>query len=104
MQGADVTFEGRGEAEEIDSWLIGPFHRFSLLAPWAQVAGFGSFGQYPRSAAALALRGAMPDSEEATVIRFPPDGSSVLTGTMYLSEWPDPLAPCPAINFRLACR
>jgi hypothetical protein len=43
MQAADVTFEGKGEADEIDSLLSGPFHRFSLLAPWAQIAGFGGF-------------------------------------------------------------
>ncbi|HJU12314.1 MAG TPA: hypothetical protein VJ728_15630, partial [Candidatus Binataceae bacterium] len=57
IQGADVAWEGRNESSDIDSLIAAPFHRLSLLAPWAQIGGYGSFGEYPRRAAALALRG-----------------------------------------------
>ena len=59
MQSADVAWNGKDGAADIDALLLGPFHLFSLLAPWAQVAGFGGFGEPPRRATALALRGTM---------------------------------------------
>ena len=49
MQSADVAWNGKDGAADIDALLLGPFHRFSLLAPWAQVAGFGGFCEPPRA-------------------------------------------------------
>jgi hypothetical protein len=43
MQGADVTFEGRGEAEEIDSWLMGAFSPFLAAGPVGTSSGFWEF-------------------------------------------------------------
>jgi hypothetical protein len=92
MQTAEVIWNESGAAAEIDTLIKAPFHRFSLLAPWAVVAGYGSFGQAPRRAAALALRG--PQNDAATVVEFPPAGST-LSGAMTAPEWPDPLTACP---------
>jgi hypothetical protein len=93
---AIVTFD-RTEQEDIQKLLVVPFHRFSLLAPWAQVAGYGAYGTYPLRAAALALRGTAlvkPPAPKSPVM-FPPDGSSFAIRQMVDHEWPDPLASCP---------
>lgn len=94
-QAADVAWNGKDEAADIDDLLQGPFHRFSLLAPWAQVAGFGSFGERPRRAAALALRGTSNGGESSGAVEFPPDGAAIAANAMPVNEWPDPLTACP---------
>jgi len=75
--------------------LVAPFHRFSLLAPWATVAGYGVFGDYPRRAAALALLGIPQDSGGMGQVEFPPDGSTLAIAARNNSEWPNPLTSCP---------
>jgi hypothetical protein len=95
MQAADVAWSSKDEAADIDDLLQGPFHRFSLLAPWAQVAGFGSFGEPPRRAAALALRGWSDASESSGAVEFPPDGAAIAANAMPVNEWPNPLTACP---------
>ncbi|MBV8771092.1 MAG: hypothetical protein JO166_02010 [Deltaproteobacteria bacterium] len=57
IQAADVAWEGRTESGDIDNLIAAPFHRLTLLAPWVQIGGYGSFGEYRRRVAALALRG-----------------------------------------------
>ena len=94
IQCADVAWEGRNQRADIDQLLLAPFHRFSLLAPWAAVAGYGSYGEYPRRVAALALRGPIDHTENVTV-EFPPDKSEIPWNAMVGSEWPNPLAVCP---------
>jgi hypothetical protein len=94
MQSADVAFAGQDSRRDILNLLVAPFHRMSLLAPWARVAGYGTYGNYPHNAAAIALRG--PESYVGnTEIYFPPDGSNVPLTEMKLPEWPNPLAGCP---------
>jgi hypothetical protein len=76
--------------------LVAPFHRLSLLAPWATAAGYGAFGDYPRRAAALALWGILPkDSGGIGQVEFPPDGSTLAIAAMNNSEWPSPFTSCP---------
>jgi hypothetical protein len=94
IQCADVAWEGRDERVDIDQLLLAPFHRFSLMAPWGVVAGYGSYGEYPRRAAALALRGPIDRGQNA-IVEFPPDKSEIPWTAMVGSEWPNPLAACP---------
>jgi hypothetical protein len=94
IQGADVAWEGRTESADIDSLIQAPFHRVSLLAPWAQIGGYGSFGDYPRRAAALALRGPLHAQQQTGPIAFPPANGQMSIGALDGSEWPDPIAGC----------
>jgi hypothetical protein len=92
---ADVSWT-HNQCQDVQGLLVAPFHRFSLLAPWATVAGYGAFGDYPRRAAALALWGILPkDSGGIGQVEFPPDGSTLAIATMNTSEWPNPLTSCP---------
>jgi hypothetical protein len=93
IQAADVAWEGRTEADDIDNLISAPFHRLTLLAPWAQVAGYGSFGEYPRRAAALALRGPVT-ALHSQPIEFPPANSGISISMLSGSEWPNPIASC----------
>ena len=95
LQAADVSWGQADGKEDIDGLLVVPFHRLSLLAPWAKVAGFGRAGTPPRSAAAVALRGPQADASVAGEVSFPPPGSTVPIPVMNDVEWPNPLASCP---------
>lgn len=95
IQCADVAWEGRNQRADIDQLLLAPFHRFSLLAPWGVVAGYGSYGEYPRRVAALALRGPIDESPHGPAVEFPPDNSKIPWNAMVGSEWPNPLSVCP---------
>ncbi|MGH8679324.1 MAG: hypothetical protein ACREUQ_13370 [Burkholderiales bacterium] len=94
LQAGDVAWASQSEQEDIDKLLVAPFHRLSLLAPWAKVAGYGSFGTFPRSAATVALRGPSKDAGVGQ-IQFPAAGSTVPIISMTQPEWPSPLASCP---------
>jgi hypothetical protein len=94
IQGADVAWEGRTESADIDSLIFAPFHRLSLLAPWAQIGGYGSFGDFPRRAAALALRGPLDAQQHAGPIAFPPANGQMSIYALSGSEWPNPIAGC----------
>ena len=95
LQAADVSWAEGDAKDDIDGLLVVPFHRFSLLAPWAKVAGFGRAGTPPRSAAAIAIRGPEADAANTGDVSFPPAGSTVPIGSMRYVEWPNPLASCP---------
>ena len=88
----DIAF-GRDPVNDIDGLLEGPFHRVSLIAPWATVAGYGDAGDYPRRAGALVLRG--PHDSKELPVKFPDNGSVVDDGAFFAREFPDPLASCP---------
>ena len=94
MQAADIAWSQRNPKADIDSLLVVPFHRLSLLAPWAEVAGYGKAGNFPDRVAALALRGRQGRDAGLTV-RFPPEGSKVPFAAMESPEWPSPLTACP---------
>jgi hypothetical protein len=94
IQGADVAWEGRTESGDIDNLILAPFHRLSLLAPWAQTGGYGSFGEYPRRAAALVLRGPLDAEQEAAPTEFPPRNTTISLNSLAGSEWPNPIASC----------
>jgi hypothetical protein len=94
IQGADVAWEGRSESDDIDHLMLAPFHRLSLLAPWARIVGYGAFGEYPRRAAALALRGPFEAVQTDDLIEFPPADAEIWLGALRGSEWPDPIAGC----------
>jgi hypothetical protein len=93
LQTADLSFD-RNEKEDIDGLLIVPFHRLSLLAPWAEVAGYGQAGKFPDRVGALALRG-REGRNAASAVMFPPSGSDVPFAAMRDGEWPNPLSACP---------
>jgi hypothetical protein len=95
IQGADVAWEGRTESGDIDNLVVAPFHRLSLLAPWAQVGGYGSFGEYPKRAAALALRGPLSAQQRRKPIEFPPANTTISIVALSGSEWPNPIGSCP---------
>lgn len=94
MQTADIAWSQYDPKADIDSLLMVPFHRLSLLAPWAEVAGYGAAGKFPERVAALALRGRQGRDADLTV-RFPPQGSKIAFAAMKSPEWPNPLASCP---------
>jgi hypothetical protein len=94
IQGADVAWEGKSPADDIDELIQAPFHRLSLLAPWAQVGGYGSFGEYPQRAASLALRGPLDAPQDGHPVEFPPANMTIPMGAMRGSEWPNPIAEC----------
>lgn len=96
VQAGDVSFDTDPVAD-IDGLFYAPFHRISLMMPSAAVAGYGSFGEWPRRAAALALRG--PYDASLEVIRFPADGSVITQGSYAIPEFPDPLASCSGFRF-----
>ena len=98
IQAADVSWSEADGKADIDGLLVVPFHRLSLLAPWAKVAGFGRAGTAPRSAAALAIRGPEADASAAREISFPPANSTVPIGAMKYLEWPNPLSACPGYH------
>ncbi len=92
-QSNDISW-GRDPIEDMDGLFYdAPFHRFSMLASWATVAGYGSYGESPRRAAALSLRGV--GGIGSPLIRFPTDGSTVPIGIVHDLEIPDPLMSCP---------
>jgi len=93
MQTADVAFGQQNEKADIDSLLIVPFHRMSLLAPWAEVAGYGKAGTSPQRVAAVALRGRQ-GRDGNLAVKFPPDGAKVPFAAMHATEWPNPLTSC----------
>jgi hypothetical protein len=91
-QSNDVSW-GRDPIDDLDGLFYdAPFHRLSLLAPWATVAGYGSYGDYPRRVGTMALRG--EGGVGSPLIRFPTDGSTVPVGQVHSFEMPDPLASC----------
>jgi hypothetical protein len=92
----DVSWDHDAKSD-VRTLVQAPFHRFSILAPWMRVAGYGEYGRWPIRAATLVLRGTTPVGLTKPVF-FPPDGSSV-PGTMRNSEWPNPLAACPGYAF-----
>lgn len=92
LRAGDIAF-GRDPVDDIDALLEGPFHRLSLIAPWATVAGYGAAGDFPRRAGALVLRG--PYSPSSSLVKFPSDGSVVDAGYFRAREFPDPIASCP---------
>ena len=94
MQAADIAWAQRNPRADIDSLLIVPFHRLSLLAPWAEVAGYGKAGKSPDRVAAMALRGRQ-GRDANRIVRFPPQGSQVPFAAMTSAEWPNPLSACP---------
>ena len=95
LQAADVSWDQPEGSGDIDELFIVPFHRLSLLAPWAKVAGFGRAGTPPKTAAALALRGPEADAASATAVSFPSPSSTLPVAAMTYSEWPNPLTSCP---------
>lgn len=89
----DVAW-GRDPINDLDGLFYdAPFHRLSLLAPWATVAGYGTYGDFPRRAGSLALRG--EGGIGSPLILFPTDGSIVPVGQVDSFEVPNPLASCP---------
>lgn len=92
-QSNDVAW-GRDPIDDLDGLFYdAPFHRLSLLASWATVAGYGTYGDYPRRVGTLALRG--EGGIGSPLIRFPTDGSTVPVGQVRNFEIPNPLSSCP---------
>ncbi len=91
-QSNDVAW-GRDPIDDLDGLFYdAPFHRLSLLASWASVAGYGTYGDYPRRVGTLALRG--EGGIGSPLIRFPTDGSTVPIGQVHNFEIPNPLSSC----------
>lgn len=95
-QSNDVAW-GRNPIDDLDGLFYdAPFHRLSLLASWATVAGYGTYGDYPRRVGTLALRG--EGGIGSPLIRFPTDGSTVPIGQVNNFEIPNPLSSCPGYS------
>jgi len=95
-QSNDVAW-GRDPIDDLDGLFYdAPFHRLSLLASWATVAGYGTYGDFPRRVGTLALRG--EGGIGSPLIRFPTDGSTVPVGEVHNNEIPNPLSSCAGYN------
>src|SRR5260370_16183863 len=76
FQAADVSF-GKSEAEDIQLWLVSPFHRFSLLSPSVSVAGYRAFRDYPPPAAAPAFSRGTPQGTGPPLVEIPPESAKL---------------------------
>jgi hypothetical protein len=95
-QSNDVAW-GRDPINDLDGLFYdAPFHRLSLLAPWATTAGYGTYGESPRRVGTLALQG--EGGIGSPLILFPTDGSMVPVGQVHSFEAPDPLSSCPGYH------
>ena len=90
LQAADVSF-GKSEAEDVQLWLVSPFHRFSLLRPMGERGGLRRFRRLSATRRRLALRGVTQYADNAELVEFPPEGASFPIPTMDAREWPNPL-------------
>ncbi len=95
-QAGEVTFN-TDPAADIDELFYAPFHRILLMTPSMTIAGYGSYGSFPRRAAALALRG--PYDPNPPVVRFPAEGTVLTSGAYSYPEFPDPLQACPGYQY-----
>ncbi len=80
----------------IDDWMLGPFHRLSLLDPHLHNVGYGYFCAKGVCVAALNVHGdtrAMQATTPMAAIKYPPEGG-VISRTPFAGEWPDPLTSC----------
>jgi hypothetical protein len=85
---------GHDSMEDLDGLFYdAPFHRLGLLASWATYAGYGDYGQWPRRAGVLALKGKRGGA--SPLIKFPGEDSTVGIGKITTLELPDPLSSCP---------
>ncbi len=82
----------------IDDWMLGPFHRLSLLDPHLRSVGYGYFCANGICVAALNVHGDTTAMRATTAssrsIMYPPKGG-VINGAQFAGEWPDPLTSCP---------
>lgn len=87
------------DAWAIDNWMLGPFHRLSLLDPRLRGVGYGDYCAAGVCVATLNVHSDLaplapsPTASDAPV-EYPPDGSSI-KGVDLTAEWPDPLTSCP---------
>lgn len=95
-QAGEVSFNTDPTAD-IDELFSAPFHRILLMTPSATVAAYGSYGTFPRRAAALALRGSYDPNPP--VVRFPAEGTVLTNGSYAYPEFPDPLPACPGYQY-----
>jgi hypothetical protein len=91
FRAADVAFS-QNPVADIDGLFAAPFHRLSLIAPWATVAGYGSYGTFPMRAGALDLRGGY--SRKVELVEYPGDGALITDGSFYFPEYPSVLDSC----------
>jgi len=91
LRAADVAFS-QNPVADIDGLFAAPFHRLSLIAPWATVAGYGSYGTFPMRAGALDLRGGY--SRKVELVKYPGDGALITDGSFYFPEYPSVLDSC----------
>lgn len=82
----------------IDLWMLGPFHRISLLEPHLRNVGYGDSRDAGTRVATLNVHGdlaaiASSPAGPATPVEYPPDGSSI-KGADLTAEWPDSLTSC----------
>lgn len=83
----------------IDDWMVGPFHRLSLLDPRLQSVGYGDYCDSGVCIATLNARGdlrpvALVSKRSDATVEYPPNGASVARAEL-TAEWPDPLTSCP---------
>jgi hypothetical protein len=91
FRAADVAFS-QNPVADIDGLFAAPFHRLSLIAPWATVVGYGSYGTFPVRAGALDLRGGY--SRKVELVKYPGDGALITDGSFSFPEYPSVLDSC----------
>jgi uncharacterized protein YkwD len=82
-------------SQEVDDFMVGPFHRVRILDPAVTNSGYGSYTEAGLKAEVLYMP-VPPKNEEIFTrpIEFPPDGSKIGLAAYQSGEWPDPLTSC----------
>lgn len=82
-------------SQQVDDFLVVPFHRMSILDPQLRRIGYGSYTEAGLQASVLYTPlGADAKKLFKKSIEFPPNGSTVGFAASE-SEWPNPLTSCP---------
>lgn len=83
------------DADQVDGWMSGPFHRFPIINPNLRQAGFGTWRHGDCWAAGLDLHLGKVSPSFSPPVAFPPADSIVPAGSFVSGEWPDPTTACP---------
>ncbi|HEY2663148.1 MAG TPA: FHA domain-containing protein [Candidatus Binataceae bacterium] len=82
--------------DQVDGWVVGPFHRLSILNPDLAAVGYGRYDKDRCWSAALDLHLTRKSiAGRPLSVSFPADGSMIPTPDFDGNEWPPPLAGCP---------
>jgi hypothetical protein len=110
---SDIAWQGSNSSRKlpdpqgwaIEGWMVAPFHRFPIISPLLQAAGFGFYCEENTCVAVLNVESAtapMPSMAAPMEhpILYPPDGGFIPASMRSLeNEFPSPLSGCNGYVF-----